>query len=91
MTEIEAVTTNMVREAIEVVYPGKKFLIKDEVEPQSEVEDPKEDIDPLENIIRETKLFNEAVNYSGVESYSKKIYINLSKWGIWSFNKTPGV
>jgi hypothetical protein len=50
----------MVREAIDVVYPGKKVVIKDDVEPQSEVEEEKLDLDLLDAVIKEVKLFNEA-------------------------------
>ena len=41
LAEIQTATVSMVKEAMDVVYPGKKVVIKDDVEPQSEVEDVK--------------------------------------------------
>ena len=53
----------MVREAIDVVYPGKKVVIKDDVEPQSEEEE-KMDMELIDAVIKEVRSFNEAAkNY----------------------------
>lgn len=56
----------MVKEAIDVVLPGKKVIIKDEVEPQSEIEENKQDVELMDAIVRETKIFNEAVKNYGI-------------------------
>ena len=54
----------MVREAMDVVYPGKKVVMKDDVEPQSEVEEGKMDMELIDAVIKEVRSFNEAAkNY----------------------------
>ena len=37
--EIQRDTIAMFKEATDVVFPGKRFELKDDVEPQSEIED----------------------------------------------------
>ena len=66
LSEIQTSTVQMVKEAIDVVFPGKKVVIKDDVEPQSEVEEVKQDVELMDAIIRETKLFNDAVKNYGI-------------------------
>ena len=51
---------------MDVVYPEKKFVIKDDVEPQSEQEDHSVDLDLLDAIIKEVKQFNEATKNLGL-------------------------
>jgi len=41
----------MVREAVDVVYPDKKVIIKDSIEPQSEQEDKQISVELLDAII----------------------------------------
>ena len=42
MPKVITVTIAMAKQALDVVCPGKKILIKDDVEPQSEIEEAKE-------------------------------------------------
>ena len=42
VTDVEAATLSIVRAAIELVMPGKYFEIKEQVEPQSEMEESKD-------------------------------------------------
>ena len=68
----------MVKEAIDVVFPGKKVVIKDDVEPQSEVEEVKQDVELMDAIIRETKLFNDAVKNYGITH--EEDLLQLKEW-----------
>ncbi len=68
----------MVKEAIDVVFPGKKVVIKDDVEPQSEVEEVKQDVELMDAIIREAKLFNEAVKNYGI-THEEDLF-QLKEW-----------
>ena len=69
----------MVKEAIDVVFPGKKVVIKDDVEPQSEVEEVKQDVELMDAIIRETKLFNDAVKNYGITHEEDLLQLKESK------------
>lgn len=51
---------------MDTVYPDKKFLIKDSVEPQSEQEEHQMELNLLEAIIKEVKQFNEATRSIGL-------------------------
>ena len=63
--EIQRATVTMFREAGDIVFPGKKVVIKDDVEPQCEIEEVKQDdMEIMDEYINEMKLFNQAVkNY----------------------------
>ncbi len=69
----------MVKEAIDVVFPGKKVVLKDDVEPQSEVEEVKQDVELMDAIIRETKLFNDAVKNYGITHEEDLLKLKESK------------
>jgi hypothetical protein len=78
-SEIQTSTVQMVKEAIDVVFPGKKVVIKDDVEPQSEVEEVKQDVELMDAIIRETKIFNEAVKNYGITHEEDLLQLKESK------------
>ena len=62
--EIQRATVTRFREAGDVVFPGQKIVIKDDIEPQSEIEEVKEDMGIMDGVINEMKLFNKAAkNY----------------------------
>jgi len=63
---VQVATTAMIKEAVDIVYPNKKFILKNDAEPQSEQEDASIDIELLDAIIKEVKAFNEAAQNIGV-------------------------
>ena len=79
LSEIQTSTEKMVKEAIDVVFPGKKVVIKDDFEPQSEVQEVKQDVELMDAIIRETKIFNEAVKNYGITHEEDLLQLKESK------------
>ena len=79
VSAVQAATTTMIKEAMDVVYPDKKIIIKDNAEPQSEQEDPAVDLELLDAIIKEVKNFNEATKNIGVTQQEDLIELKSTR------------
>ena len=76
---VKIATMAMIRETMDVVYPNKKFSIKDNVEPQSELEDNVIDLQLLEAIIKEVREFNESAKNIGITQEEDLIELKATR------------